>query len=120
MSDRGGYYGELKVEFAVPQAEPVATPSRPHREQEYLTEEDAIEANRAAYSAALQERGGISDAERVYRLGRFDQGDPVTMREAQNFREAQNLREARELAAAARSHEAAERAKVRERGGPER
>jgi hypothetical protein len=120
MSDRGGYYGELKTEFALPQAEPAATPSRPGREDNYLTEEDVIEANRAAYSAALQEKDGISGSERAYRLSRFDQGEPVTMREAQNFREAQALREARELAAAARSHEAAEQAKVRERGGPER
>jgi hypothetical protein len=120
MSGRGGYYGSLKTEFALPQAEPAATPSRPGREEKYLTEEDVIEADREAYSAALQEREGISGSERAYRLSRFDQGEPVAMREAQDLREARDLRDARELAAAARSHEAAEQAKVRGRGGPER
>ena len=117
MSGHRRHYGGLKTEFALPQAEAATQPSRPVQPEKHPAREDDIEADRAAYAAALQEKvegKRINGSDKIHRLNRFDQGDPIVLREAQN------LREAKELAAAARAHEAADRAKAHERGGPER
>jgi len=90
-------------------AAPAVAPASPPQ-PEYVNEIDLQDAQRAAFTEVLQEKAGmgrIPGHDVPYWLGRFENGEPIALRHAQD---ALRLREVREIAEAAAAREEAERA----------
>jgi hypothetical protein len=123
------YYGPLRETQQQQDAQreqPAAPEPAPHKEpQPYLTELDAIEARRSAYTEILNERlasGKINGTERSNLLMHFEVTGTIKYKDdvAARMRHHQELQEARDVAAEVRDREGAEQDKELENEGRER